>query len=76
MRNERSKRKGRIVLQYPDHPRLRLVKDQIIDLIVAMNERRPVLRLRAPGLEESHYVVEMRDFTDGHVRLNVDGLRL
>ncbi len=52
------------------------MEHQIVDLVVAMNERRPVLRLRAPVLEESHHVVEVRDLADGHVRLDVDGLRL
>lgn len=66
----------RNLLQYPDNPRLRLMKDQVVDLVVAVNERRAVLGLCAPVLEEGNHVVEVRDLADRHVRLDVDGLRL
>ena len=52
------------------------MKHQVVDLVVAVDERRPVLGLCALVPEKRHHVVEMRDLAHGHVRLDVDGLRL
>ena len=52
------------------------MEHQIIDLVIAMHKRAPVLRLRLRIAEEADHLVEMRDLAHGLVRLDVYGLRL
>lgn len=52
------------------------MEHQVVDLIVPMNERPPILRLRFRILEERHHVVEVRDLAYWYVCLDVYGLRL
>ena len=52
------------------------MKHQIINLVIPMHKRAPVLWLRLRILEERHHLVEVRDLADGNLGLDVDGLRL
>ena len=52
------------------------MEDQIVDLVVAVDQRGAISRPRPRILEKGHQVVEMRDLADRLVRLDVDGLRL
>ncbi len=63
-------------VQYANDPRLRLVKDHIIDLVITVHEGGAVSGLSAFVAEERDHVVEMGDFADGHTAFDVDGLRL
>jgi len=59
-----------------DNAGLGLVEDDIVDFVVAVHERRPILGLRARILEEADHLVVVRDHPDGFVGVLVAGLRL
>ena len=59
-----------------DDAGLGLVEDDVVDLVVAVHKRRPVLGLRAGVLEEADHLVVVRDHSDGFVGVFVTGLRL
>jgi len=57
-------------------PRLGLVEDDIVDLVVSVYKRRAVLRLRLRIFEEPDHLVVVRDLADWLAGVLVFGLRL
>ena len=55
------------------HPRLRLVENDIVDLVVAVDEGRAVGGLRRRVAEERDHLVLVRDLAHGDVRFDVLG---
>jgi len=57
-------------------PRLSLVEDDVIDLVISVYERRAVLRLRLRVLEECDHLVVVWDLSNRLTSILVFGLRL
>lgn len=70
-------KKGTSLLEHTDHPRLRLVKDQVVNLVITVNQRHAIPRPQLLITEKPHQVLVVRQVTDGHARLDVldGGLR-
>jgi hypothetical protein len=64
------------ILKNANHPRLCLVEDDVVDLVVAMHKRAPVLGLRLGVAEEGHHLVKVRDLADRLARVLILGLHL
>lgn len=64
------------ILEYPDDSRFGFVKDQIIDLVIAMNQGRSVSRLGGWIAEERYHLIKMGDPSDRNICLDVNDLRL
>lgn len=56
--------------------RLRVVEDQIVDLVVAVDQGAPIPRLRRLLREEAHHVFEVWQFADGLLAVCVEDLGL
>jgi len=63
-------------LQNPYDPRFRLVKYQIIDLVITVDRRPPILRLGLLITEELEHLLNMRDLSDSFLRIDVHGCSL
>lgn len=57
------KEKG-VILQNPNHPRLRLVEDQVVNLEVSVDQRPLVRRLGLPIAEKGHELLEEGELSD------------
>jgi len=52
------------------------VIDEVIDLVVAVDQCSPVLRLRPRITEKRYRIIVVRNLTYRHFRFNIDGLGL
>lgn len=67
---------GHLPVEDADDARLRLVEDDVVDLVVAVHEGAAVARLRASVREEGHHVVVVRNLADRLVAVDVARLGL
>lgn len=63
-------------LQDANHPRLRLVKDQVINLEIPVHQRRPVLGLPLLVLKEAHQLIKVRQLSHRLLCLDIHRLGL
>lgn len=73
---QRMTNSGHLPIQNSNHPRLGSMEDQIVNLEIAVHEGSPVAGLRRLVREESHHVVEMRQFANRLLGIGVGDLRL
>lgn len=69
-------RKGSNVLKYTDDLGFSAMKDQIVNLVVAMNQGGPVWWLSRRIFEEGYHLIEMRDLANGNPGIDIDGFCL